>query len=128
VWAGATQAGPLRRDHPLIGTWKFTLPDGSCSEVYQFTSEGTTFVTSGEEQSRSDVEVSDQLTPQGFYKWVDKVTWTNGKKDCGGNIMPVGDTATSFILLHPSGTKLLMCGKEDMNECLGPVFKQPASG
>ena len=58
--AGATG---LREDHPLIGTWQITLPDGSCREIYRYRSDGTTLVTSAEEVAESSYDISDQAYP-----------------------------------------------------------------
>lgn len=118
-------AGPLRADHPLLGTWRFTLPDGSCTEVYTFKADGTSEVTSGDEVSTSAIEFSDQPSDLGYYKWVDKILKNNGKKDCGGSTTPTGDVATSYIRLHPSGNKLLFCESENLDACLGPVNRVP---
>ena len=42
-------AAPPAASHPILGIWKLTLPDGSCSEVYRFRGYGTTLVTSAKE-------------------------------------------------------------------------------
>jgi hypothetical protein len=123
--SGSALAGPLRADHPLLGTWRFTLPDGSCTEVYTFKADGTADVTSGEEVSSSAIEFSDQPTDLGYYKWVDKILKNNGKKDCGGSTTPIGHVATNYIRLHPSGNKLLFCESENLDVCLGPVNRVP---
>jgi len=68
------------RIHPIIGTWKITVPDGSCYEIYRFRAHGTTLVKSADEATESEVEISDQPRPKGFYKWVDKTVTDNGKK------------------------------------------------
>ena len=97
--------------HPLLGTWKITLPDGSCSETYIFRPDGTTLVTSAEEVSESEFEVSDSPSEKGFYKMVDKIIKDNGKKDCSGEIMVVGHVATNYLLLHPNKKQFLMCSE-----------------
>src|SRR5438093_3984279 len=90
-------AGPLRAGHPLIGTWKITFPDGSCEETYLIRPNGTMFITSAEEVAESKFELSDKPSEKGFYKWDDTITKDNGKKDCSGEVTPVGHAATNYI-------------------------------
>lgn len=121
--SNVSSAGPLRADHPLIGTWKITLPDGSCYEVYRFRANGTTLVTSADEVAESEFEISDRPSAHGFYKWVDKIVKDNGKKDCSGEIMEVGHVATNYIRFHPSGNMFLMCEREETDTCIGPFMR-----
>jgi hypothetical protein len=120
-------AEPLRADHPLIGTWKITLPNSSCYETYVVRRDGTSFVTSAEQIAESEFSLSDKPSDKDFYKWVDKITKDNGKKDCSGEIMQLGHTATNYIRLHPNGNMFLMCEKEDMDTCIGPFLRQKES-
>ena len=112
-------------DHPIIGKWTWTLPDGKCSETYDFRTDATTFVTSGEEVAESTYEISAAPSPNGFYKIVDTVTKTNGSRDCAGQPTPIGDTAINFIRIHPSGNMFLMCQNESLNACFGPLRRVP---
>lgn len=61
-------AAPPPADHPILGIWRFTLPDGSCSEIYRFRADGTTLVTSAEEVSESTFNIPAQPSASGFYK------------------------------------------------------------
>jgi hypothetical protein len=119
-------AKPTAPDHPIVGTWKITLPlpDGSCDEIYRMRADGTTFVTSAEEVSESEYEISDAPSEKGFYKLVDTITKDNGKKDCLGEVMQVGHAATNYILFHPSGDMFLMCREERLASCIGPFVRQ----
>ena len=121
--ATAVIAEPPHPKHPLLGTWKITLPDGSCSETYVFRRDGTTLVTSAEEVAESEFEVSDGPSEKGFYKWVDKIVRDNGKKDCSGEVMTIGHVATNYIILHPSKDQFLMCEAEDLKTCIGPFIR-----
>ena len=113
-------ASPLRADHPLIGSWRVQLPDMDCAEIYRIHADGTMHVTSAEEVSDSQFEISDRPGADGFYTWVDRIVRDNGKPDCSGNITPIGHTSSNFILLHPSGEAFLLCEKEDVDTCIGP--------
>lgn len=126
TFAIATSAGadPLRQDHPLIGTWKITLPSTTCFETYTVNANATSFVTSAEQVSESSFAISAEPSAKGYYKWVDTIVKDNGRKDCSGEIMIIGHTATNFIRMHPSGTMFLMCEEEKLDTCIGPFVRQ----
>jgi len=114
--------------HPILGIWRLTLPDGSCSETYRFRGDGTTLVTSAEEVSESEFEIPAQPSAKGFYKLQDRVVKDNGKKDCTGAVTKVGSKATNFIQFHPSGALFLMCAHESLDACIGPFERVMGQG
>ena len=118
-------AAPLASDHPILGIWKLTLPDGSCSEIYRFRGDGTTLVTSAEEISQSEFSIPAKPSAKGFYKLHDRLVKDNGKKDCIGQITKAGATATHFVHFHPSGSLFLMCAAESLDVCIGPFRRMP---
>ena len=127
LMSAVPMAGPLSENHPLIGTWKVTFPDGSCYEIYRIRANGTMVVTSAEDVTETEFEIPDHESPKGFYKWVDTITKDNGKRDCFGEIMEVGHVATNYLRFHPSGNMFLMCMKEDMKTCIGPFVRMKES-
>lgn len=118
-------AAPPAADHPILGIWRLTLPDGSCSETYRFRGDGTTLVTSAEEISESEFIIPAKPSAKGFYKLEDRLVKDNGKKDCSGQIMKAGAKATHFVHFHPSGAMFVMCAAESLDACIGP-FKRIA--
>jgi hypothetical protein len=118
--AGATQ---LRSDHPIIGTWRITLPDGSCSETYRIRADGTTLVFSHEEVAESTFVITDQPDKNGFYKEVDTIVKDNGKHDCTGEITKPGRAVTNYLQFHPSGDMFLMCVERSLDRCIGPFVR-----
>lgn len=120
----SAHAAPLRADHPLLGTWKLALPDGSCSEVYHFRPDGTGLVTSAQEVAETTFTISDQPSARGFYLLTDTLVRDNGKPDCAGNITPVGQKASHHVVFHHSGQMFLMCQDEDMEACMGPFVSE----
>jgi hypothetical protein len=122
VWDAS--AAPVSRGHPLLGTWTFVLPDGSCEETYRFRSDGSTVVTSGEEVAESTYEVSSKPSADGYYKWVDTIVKDNGKKDCSGEITKPGRAVTSFVRFNPSGEMLIVCRAESLDACFGPLIRR----
>ena len=114
---------PTGKDHPILGRWTISLPDGSCSETYTFRPDGTSLVTSGDEIAESVFEISAKPDASGFYKWTDKLVKDNGKKDCSGKVTPVGNTVTNFVQFHPSGDLFILCADGSLDTCIGP-FKR----
>ncbi len=127
-WAGSALAAPPSAAHPILGIWRLTLPDGSCSETYRFRGDGTTLVTSAEEVSESEFSIPAEPSAKGFYKLEDKIVKDNGKKDCSGAIMKVGNKATNYIQFHPSGALFLMCASESLERCIGPFERVAGQG
>jgi hypothetical protein len=122
------QAAPLPADHPILGIWRLTLPDGSCSETYRFRGDGTTLVTSADEVSESNFDIPAEPSEKGYYRLVDTVVKDNGKKDCAGEVMQVGRKMTNFIVFHPSGALFLMCAAESLDKCIGPFHRVTGPG
>lgn len=113
-------AAPPVPTHPILGIWKLTLPDGSCSEIYRFRGDGTTLVTSAEEVSESVYSIPAEPSVKGFYRLDDKVVKDNGKLDCSGGITKIGSKGTYFVHFHPSGSLFVMCQAESLDACIGP--------
>jgi len=114
---------PLPANHPLVGTWRLQVPNTQCHEIYQIKADGTTSVTSAGQAAESEFEMDLQPSPKGYYKWVDRITKDNGKPDCMGSVMEVGHVATNYLLLHPDKKRFLMCEKEEINTCVGPLVR-----
>lgn len=118
-------ADPLRPDHPLVGTWRLDFEERACHEIYTIHEDGTTLVTSAEEIAESEGVFSDRPSSAGFYRWQDKVVKDNGKPDCMGQVTKVGSEVTSYIRFNRSEDKFVLCRKEDLDECIGPLVKIP---
>ncbi|MFS2003559.1 hypothetical protein ACEN9F_08030 [Duganella sp. CT11-25] len=123
VVSAAAGAAQLRSDHPIIGTWRITLPDGSCSETYRIRADGTTLVFSHEEVAESTFVITDQPDKNGFYKEVDTIVKDNGKHDCTGEITKPGRAVTNYLQFHPSGDMFLMCVERSLDRCIGPFVR-----
>ena len=117
--AAGAGAETLRGDHPLIGTWRITSPNG-CSETYVVRPDGTASINSGEEVAESEVTISDQPSALGFFKLVEKTVKDNGKKDCSGDVTPIGRVSTSYVILHSGKDMFALCEHEDRSACIGP--------
>jgi len=119
-------AKPVAPNHPLIGTWRITLnlPTGRCDEIHSIRPDGTSRVTSREEIAESEYEISDEPNEKGFYTWIDTITKGNGKPDCLGQVTPVGDVATNYVVFHPSGNMFVLCIEQSLDRCIGPFVRQ----
>ena len=120
ILAPPLMAAPPAASHPILGIWKLTLPDGSCSEIYRFRGDGTSLVTSNEEVSESEFSIPAEPSAKGFYRLDDKVVKDNGKLDCTGTVTKVGSKVTHFVQFHPSGLLFVMCAAESLDACIGP--------
>lgn len=114
---------PPPTGHPILGKWKFDLPQQNCFEIYDFLPNGTRLYASAEEAGESAYEISPEPGPSGFYSIKDTIIKNNGKLDCSGGTTPVGHEVTLFIRFHPSGQKLIMCQEESMQSCFGPFIR-----
>jgi hypothetical protein len=123
AWSVPCAAAPPRADHPIVGTWRFELPDGSCHEIYRFRADGTALITSAAEVAESEFNIADQPDGDGFYTSRDQIVKDNGKLDCTGEVTKVGHVIASFILFHPAGNMFLMCQRRDMASCVGPFVR-----
>jgi hypothetical protein len=121
------RAAQLRHDHPIIGIWTITLPDGSCTETYRIRGDGSTLILSNEEVAESSFVITDQPDKQGFYKEVDTIVKDNGKLDCTGEVTKPGRAVTNFLQFHPSGDMFLMCVERSLERCIGPFVRVKGS-
>jgi hypothetical protein len=113
-------AAPPASNHPILGIWVLSLPDGSCSETYRFRGDGTTLVTSAEEVSESVFNIPAEPSAKGFYKLEDRVVKDNGKKDCLGKVTKPGAKMTHYVQFHPSHSLFVLCTDETLDACIGP--------
>jgi hypothetical protein len=117
----ATAQERVAPNHPLIGTWRFTVPDGSCAETYRFRPDGTSVVTSGEEVAETEFTIAPNPSAKGFYEWVDTIVKDNGKKDCMGEITDVGRKTTTYVQFDASAQRFIVCRAESHDACFGPL-------
>ena len=114
----------LPRGHPLIGTWGIDVPGTGCHEAYTFHPNGTASITSGKEAGETEFELDAEPSAKGFYRWADRVVKDNGKPDCTGQVTQVGQMATNYLLVDPTGRRFLMCSAEDLSTCIGPFERE----
>ena len=110
--------------HPIIGIWTFDVPDTNCTETYTYRPDGTSVYSSGDEVGESRFEIADQPSTAGYFKMTDKVTRNNGKADCMGETLPIGDAVTLYVRFHPEHfNEFILCLEESDEACFGPFTK-----
>jgi hypothetical protein len=128
--AGAAHAAPEapRAGHPILGIWELRVPGSTCTETYRFRGDGTALVTSHLEVSESEYHVRAQPDELGFYAWDDRVVKDNGKTDCTGEVIKVGDATRKYLRFAPAGNMFLMCFEASMTQCIGPFRRVVGAG
>ncbi|SFB94525.1 hypothetical protein SAMN05216344_10629 [Polaromonas sp. OV174] len=124
--AAPSAAATLPAAHPLIGSWSWTLPGKQCAETWKFRANGTRTSRSGEEITQSRYELSPVPSLLGYYRLVETVSESNGKRDCSGDLHEVSDEAvTHYIQLSPKRDQLIVCKEESLKACFGPLKRKP---
>ena len=115
-----TAASPA--GNPLAGSWSWKPSGKSCLETLHYRTDGTRAGTSGEEVTQSRYEISAMPSLLGFYRLVETVTESNGKRDCSGDLDEAsGEPLTRFIQLSPKRDQFIVCKKEELKACFGPL-------
>jgi hypothetical protein len=139
--ASAQAAGPLSNtpntsttpvapavpaQHPIVGSWTWTLPGKACAETYKYRANGTRTGSSGEEFTLSNYEITPIPSLLGFYRLVETVTNGNGKPDCSGDRHEASDQrVTRFIQFSPKLDQFIVCKAESLQACFGPLKRAP---
>jgi hypothetical protein len=121
--AAAAPPSPVAKDHPIVGRWAFHVADGDCVETYLFRRDGTAVVTSGAEIAETAFEISAAPSARGFYRWTDRIVKDNGKKDCAGNVTPVGQESVNFIMFDQKRDRFVVCVAESLDAGFGPFVR-----
>ena len=105
----------------IVGKWSWTRPDNKCVETHEYRPDGTLIVVSGAEKASNTYTVAAEPTANGFHKLTSRVVKDNGGKDCfDAEADRTGATATHYIMIHPSGNKLMLCMDDSKDHCIGP--------
>lgn len=115
---------PLCLANPLLGSWEWINLKNSCREEYIFGSEGSGYITSGEETSTASYTISAQPDAHGYYAVQLHIINDKGGKDCGESVENnSGETYQKYLMFHPSGNLYVSCDSADTSSCVGP-FKR----
>lgn len=114
----------LPPNHALIGTWRIELPKLQCFEEYELRADGIKLSRSAAERNESEFMLSLVPSAKGFYKWTERITSSNGQPDCAGAVTPIDRVAVSYVRLHPSGERFLLCDAEDATTCFAEFTRK----
>jgi hypothetical protein len=127
-FATVQAAGPQSTDpaspaqHPILGSWSWTLPGKKCRETLSYRADGTSTGSSGEEATQSRYETTAIPSLLGFYGVAETATVANGKRDCSGDLHEVsGEPVIRFIQFSPRHDQLIVCKAESLKACFGPL-------
>src|SRR5689334_1825002 len=76
-------------DNPVLGKWRWSAKDGSCREQHEYRADGTATFRSGEEVLEKSYTI-ERYQGGPFFLVHEKVTASNGGKDCLGHATAVG--------------------------------------
>lgn len=121
---GVLLSATFSHANPLLGTWEWVNVKNSCREEYIFGSEGSGYITSGEEISTASYTISPQADANGYYGVQLHIIEDKGGKDCGESLENnSGETYQKYLMFHPSGNLYVSCDSADTRSCVGP-FKR----
>lgn len=122
----ATDTAKDYKGHSIIGTWSFDM--NGCTETYEFLTDGTRNSTSAEEVLQATYTISAKPLDSGFYKFNDKITKDNGKRNCSGSTKDnTGEIVDMYVRFNAKMDQLVFCLDESLNKCFGPVRKKQLS-
>jgi len=122
--AGQSPAAPPAPAHPLIGTWQLSLPGTQCVETYEYRADGTAHTLSAEEETDTQYSVAATPDANGSYVLTETILRSNGKRDCSGQLTPLGHPVTLY--LAPLRGGFLLCFDVALQRCFGPMTRVPA--
>ena len=124
--ASGTTPSIIPPNHPLVGTWSWTVNGKQCTETLRYLADGTRLGTSGEEVTQADYRVPSLAAASGFHMLVETITNSNGKRDCWGDLHEaVDENVTRFIQFSPKQDLFIVCKTESLQACFGPMKKVP---
>jgi hypothetical protein len=108
-------------DNPILGAWQWTAKDGSCREHHEYRADGTATIRSGEEVLEKTYTIA-RYKGGPFYLFQEKVTASNGGKDCLGKTTDVGKQSGMFVL-PTNGGGYYTCTSDEGWGCFGTASR-----
>lgn len=110
----------------VVGTWRWTLFSGKCTETLHYRTDGMLVSTSGDAVTEWRYTAGGAPDAQGFYKTDEISTRYNAKKDCSGDVVnEIGLDAVKFIQLNPTKDQMIVCKTPTLQACYGPLKRLP---
>ena len=106
---------------PLVGRWQWPHANG-CTEIYEFRSDGTARVTSGDETTDERYELSPSAEGKGRYKLTMTTVKDHGGKDCVGSVADTtGKSTTGYVEMNSTADVMVFCVDATSAKCMGPL-------
>ncbi|WP_019918596.1 hypothetical protein [Methyloversatilis discipulorum] len=116
-------AGPLAAPQ-IVGLWSWT-DESQCVESYEYRSDGTGRVSSGNEQTDVSYVFSSVPVADDFFELNVTIRHNSGGKDClGQNADDSGETYRVFVHFRQGEDSHLVCYRPDVTQCFGPLYRQ----
>ena len=107
---------------PLLGKWTWTRKENNCTEVYDFSADGSLHVVSGEEKTDNIFEVSSEPDQAGFYHLTITTLRDYRGRDCGDSDADhTGQTIDAYVLFDPAKNAYINCRFPNLSACFGPL-------
>ena len=111
---------------PVVGTWRWTLFSGKCTETLQYRRDGVLVGKSATAVTRWRYTASSSPDTQGFYKTDEISIRYNAKKDCSDDmVVETGLETVKFIQLNPAKDQMIVCKTPSLQACYGPLKRMP---
>lgn len=117
-------AGPLRTPQ-IVGLWRWT-DTTDCTESYEYRSDGSGQVVSGNETTDMDYVISRVPVADDFFELSVTIRRNSGGRDClGQNADDSGETYRVYLRFDLGEDSHLVCYRPDVTQCFGPLHRQP---
>ena len=118
--AGAALAAEA---NPVLGTWRWSAKDGSCTETHEYRADGTATTTSAGEVLEKKYTI-EAYKGGPFWLYDEEVVASNGGKDCLGATTAVGKQTGMFVLPTNDGG-YFTCSSDEGWGCFGTASRIP---
>jgi hypothetical protein len=106
----------------IVGAWEWTRPSNQCTERYDFRSDGTLSVASGERRTESTYRLAWTPEPNGRFRLDLTVTRESGGRNCTGvEADGSGRQREAFVLFSQSRQTMILCNSPAGADCVGPL-------
>jgi hypothetical protein len=107
--------------NPILGHWRWSSKDGRCLEQHEFRADGTATIRSGDEVLEKTYTI-ERYEGGPYYLFRERVTASNGRKDCTGQTTAVGKQSGMFVLPTNDGG-FYTCSSNEGWGCFGTAIR-----
>lgn len=118
------QAAPAKvpAAHPILGKWSWTRSGTGCPESFEYRSDSTVHVVSGDEITDSTFLIDRVADERRFYQIKLKTVKDNGGTDCNNDEKDnTGEENTVYIFINSERSMQVVCTAATFESCFGPL-------